>query len=201
MNIGLDFDGVFTDVAKLKVAGIKELYNIAVPERHVHKYTLINKNLLTGEQYRELNKFIYTSDFGKKLIPVEGIKEYIDRLINHGHNLKIVTSRGGDALEIAKEWLKEMDLPLEIIGVGPGKSKAPIVEENKFDVFVDDDLYKLEPLCGIVPHRFLFSWGYNRHIDESSFVKRVSSWKALYSEIVSLNHVCMDCVSAKTRTF
>ena len=70
--------------------------------------------------------------------------------------------------------------------MGYGKSKDPAVKD--FDMFVDDDLDKLEQLMDIVPHRYLFSWGYNEHVDETDIAKRVSSWEELYN-VVQTTHV------------
>ncbi len=55
------------------------------------------------------------------------------------------------------------------------------------EVYIDDDLPKLEDLVGIVPHLFLFSWGYNEHVEVGDVAKRVKSWKDFYAEIRGLN--------------
>ena len=75
---------------------------------------------------------------------------------------------------------------MDIAGVNLGVTKAKACKG--LDVYVDDDLDKLEPLVGIVPNRFLFSWGYNQHIDvPPSTAKRVDSWQQFYQEIRGLN--------------
>jgi uncharacterized HAD superfamily protein len=183
MRIGLDFDGVFTDLSDLKARGARKLFGVDIPEEIMHKHIILRKGLLTDKQYDELQKFIAKSDFGHTMRPVIGMQPHVKKLLREGYDLKIITSRDGKAIEIAREWLAKKNLDIEVIGIGPGKSKASFARELKLDVFVDDDLFKIEPLCGIVPHRILFSWPYNSHIQESSYVKRVSTWADLYREL------------------
>lgn len=54
------------------------------------------------------------------------------------------------------------------------------------DLYVDDDFDKLEPLVGVVPHLFLFSWGYNAHEEVGTIAKRVASREGLYYAIKHL---------------
>jgi hypothetical protein len=109
------------------------------------------------------------------------VHPFVRQLQKKGHELQIVTSREPEACDIAREWMTIQKLQLELVGVGYGNSKADAT--TGFDVYVDDDLDKLEPLVGIVPHLFLFSWGYNQHVNEYGIGERVSSWEELYRNI------------------
>ena len=100
--------------------------------------------------------------------------------------MKIVTSRETLESEIAKEWMQKVDLDLPLTSVGGGVKKTEAC--RGLDVYVDDDLDKLEHLVGVVLYRFLFSWGYNQHISvPEATAKRVGSWRHLYQEIESLD--------------
>ena len=117
---------------------------------------------------------------------VDGVVDYTQKLVSEGHNLKIITSRGTSELEIVKEWIQKIGLNFTFIGVGGGVKKTEAC--RGLDVYIDDDLDKLEPLVGIVPYRFLFSWGYNQHIQvPQSVAKRIESWQHFYEEMVSLS--------------
>ena len=84
--------------------------------------------------------------------------------------------------QIAHEWLMLHKLMLPITSTGFGNSKAEACKG--LDVYVDDDLDKLEPLVGIVPHRFLFTWEYNTHTSfDPAIAVRVNSWEQFYTEI------------------
>ena len=187
MKIGLDFDGVISDCGRLKSDGAKRLYGTDIPPEKFKTEIVVGQGLLTLEQYRTLQKQIYeTREVGLLMQEVKGAVDYTQRLISDGHDLGIVTSREELGSEIAKEFMQKAGLNLPLIGVGGGVSKADACKG--MDIYVDDDLDKLEPLVGVVPQRFLFSWGYNQHIEVPlSIAKRVDSWKSLYREIQNLS--------------
>ena len=188
MKIGLDFDGVISDCGKLKSDGAKKLYGVDIPSAKFKKEIVVGEKHLTMEQYHELQKIIYgTREIGFLMEPVDGVLHFLPRLVADGHIVLVVTSRGEIELGIAKEWSIQKGLQLDFIGVGHGKSKANAA--NGLDFYVDDDLDKLEPLVGIVPHLFLFSWGYNAHVDVGAIAKRVASWEELYRTIQLLGGV------------
>lgn len=183
MKIGLDFDGVIADCGRLKSEAALELYGVNIAPEYFKKELILSQRLLTLEQYRELQEQIYgTRKLGLQLAPVPGVFEYIE-VIEKQHEVRIITSRGKDETLIAQEWLaiQHPNFAIEFTSVGYGNSKAEAL--TGFDIFVDDDLDKIEPVVDIVPHRFLFSWGYNRHIAEGDIAQRVNSWADLYSQI------------------
>lgn len=182
MKIGLDFDGVISDCGKLKSDGGKKLYGVYIPPAKFKKEIVVGEKHLTMEQYRELQKIIYgTREIGFLMEPVNGVLYFLPRLVADGHTVLVITSRGEIELEIAKEWSVRQGLQLDFVGVGYGNSKASAA--NGLDCYVDDDLDKLEPLAEIVLHRFLFSWGYNAHVDVGEVAKRIVSWEELYRTI------------------
>jgi hypothetical protein len=185
MRIGLDFDGVISDNGKLKSDAAKMLYGVDIPSAKFKKEIVVGGKHLTMEQYRELQKIIYgTCEIGFLMEPVDGVLHFLPRLVDDGHSILVVTSRDEVALEIAKEWSARQRLKLSFVGVGYGNSKASAA--NGLDFYVDDDLDKLESLVGVVPHRFLFSWGYNTHVDVGTVAKRIASWEELYRIIHTL---------------
>ena len=182
MKIGLDFDGVISNCGKLKSDGAKNLYGVDIPSAKFKKEIVVGEGLLTAEQYRELQKVIYgTREMGFLMEPVDGALDYLPCLLANGHTILVITSRGEVQLEIAKEWCIRQGLQLDFVGVGYGNSKAGAAAG--LDLYVDDDLDKLEPLVSVVPHLLLFSWGYNIHIKVDSVAKRVASWGELYHTI------------------
>ncbi len=189
MKIGLDFDGVISDCGKLKSDAAKKLHGLDIPPEKFKKEIVIGEGHLTAEQYRNLQKIIYgTREMGFLMEPVDGVLEYIPRLLAEGHTILIVTSRGETELEIAKEWGVRHGLTLDFVGVGYGKNK--IAATAGLDVYIDDDFDKLEPLIDTVPYRFLFSWGYNQHAEVGTVARRVASWREFYAVIESLKGAC-----------
>jgi len=187
MRIGLDFDGVISDCGGLKCEATRRLFGVDIPPAKFKKEIVIGEGLLTLEQYREMQRVIYgTHEYGQLMAPVPGMVDGISRLRAQGHDLRIITSRDGVQLEVAKAWMDRHGIDLHVTGVGYGVSKASAAEG--LDLFVDDDLDKLEPLVEIVPHRVLFSWDYNGHIDASQVAVRVASWNELVDRVTALHH-------------
>jgi len=184
--IGLDFDGVFSNCGKLKSETAKKLYRVDIPPERFKKEMVLADGLITEKQYRTLQRIIYEMvEIGLTMEPVEGVQEFVPKLLEEGHKVIIVTSRNGIAAEIAKKWMVKHGLPnLPLIEAGYQNDKSKHLEG--FDIFIDDDLDKLEPAVGIVPHLFLFSWGYNKHIDETEFITRINSWKEFYQAIAEI---------------
>ena len=187
MKIGLDFDGVISDCGKLKSDGAKKLYGVDIPPAKFKKEIVVGEKHLTANQYRELQKIIYgTREIGFLMEPVGGVLHHLPLLVAEGHIILIVTSRGEVEIEIAKEWSLLQGLQLDFVGVGYGNSKADAA--TGLNLYVDDDLDKLEPLVDVVPHRFLFSWGYNAHVDIGTIAKRIASWEELYRAVQALEN-------------
>jgi uncharacterized HAD superfamily protein len=183
IKIGLDFDGVITDCGRLKELGALELFGVNIPAAQFKKEIVIEGGMLTTDQYRSLQETIYSnSEWGLKMDAVPGMKEWIIENKNN-FEISIVTSRRGQAVAVAKEWLIINGLDLPIAGVGYGKTKKEAT--SGFAVFVDDDTDKLQELIGSVPNLFLYSWPYNEHNILPKEIKRVNGWSDL-SEKVSM---------------
>ena len=121
MRIGLDFDGVISDCGQLKSDGAKLLYGIEIPPEKFKKELVVDKGILTLEQYRHLQKQIYgTREIGLTMLPVNGVLELVPKLQQEGYDLMIVTSRGEPESEIAREWMELKGLELHLVGVGGG---------------------------------------------------------------------------------
>lgn len=151
MRIGLDFDGVISDCGKLKSDTAKKLHGLDIPPEKFKKEIVIGEGYLTADQYRYLQEIIYeTREVGFLMEPVAGVLQYIPELLALGHALLVVTSRGEAALKVAKEWSLRQGIALEFVGAGHDASKVAAC--TGLDVYIDDDLDKLGPLVGIVPH-------------------------------------------------
>jgi uncharacterized HAD superfamily protein len=160
---------------------------VDIPSALFKRDYVVGSGKLTLEQYRELQRTVYgTREIGLLMEPIEGVLDYLPRLIADGHSILVITSRGETELEIANEWAASHGLVFDSVSVGYTERQTKAEAAAGLDVFVDDDLDKLVPLHSIVPHLFLFNWGYNQHIDEGNIAQRVSSWEELYNAIQTL---------------
>lgn len=181
MYTGFDFDGVLTNCGRLKTEFAKILFNVDIPSEIFKKEIVVDNGLLTFEQYRTLQREIYNNkEIGLRMYPVDGMLEYLPRIQQDGHKMLIVTSR--ESAGISLEWLLDRELYIPVTCVGYRNSKA--VACKGMDVYVDDDIDKLEEISNVVRHRLLFTWPYNRHLNlDGTGVERVDGWKQLYDKI------------------
>ncbi len=185
MEIGLDYDGVIADPSKVKSELAKKMYNINI-HPSMFKRELVVPKLLTEQQYRQVQNEVYENkDLCLSLPPVPGALDYLPRLLRELHMITIITSRYNNSADTAQEWLVKNNLFVPVIGVPYPLPKTDACKG--LDVYVDDDLDKLEPLVSIVENRYLFSQPYNKHNNPGDMAKRVDSWQQLYFEIQRLN--------------
>ena len=183
MKVGLDFDGVLSDCGQLKSDGAKKLFGVYIPPEKFKKELVIGSGQLSLEQYRLLQSQIYGNyEIGMTMQPVKGVLEFLPKMMSNGYDLTVITSRGEPESKIAKDWLQKHNIEIKIIAVGGGRSKAEACKG--LNAYIDDDIQKLEPLVGIVPYRYLFSWGYNEHIMVGKeTAKRINSWRDFFNEL------------------
>lgn len=185
-NIGFDFDGVISNCALLKSHTLKALYGIDIPPEDFRKEAVVGRHI-TLQKYRLLQKLVYeTRGVGLRLEPVQGALEVIQRLLSIGHSVTVITSRSEAGVQIAKEWTQINGLEINLVGAGKNTTKAPLCLEHRISHFFDDDYHKLEPLAGIVPHRFLLSTKHNLHIETDEAIGRVSTWEEIEQIVLSL---------------
>lgn len=186
MKIGLDFDGVISDSNKMKSASAKRIYGIDVPPEQFKREYVVGRGLLTNDEYTEFLDKVYENDHSDILEPIGDALIYIPKLLVDRHFLKVITSRGQNATDIAKKCLSKFGLNIVLNGIGGGKNKKDAC--SGLDVYIDDDFDKLEPLVDFVPNLYLFSWPYNAQIDLSNGkIKRANSWQHFYEEIQRLS--------------
>jgi len=180
MKIGFDFDGVIINSAKLKSRVCEELYHKSIP-LELCDSSLLN-GLLSAEEYYQVQEESYGNPKYKKFMEeVPDSVKIIKKLLHDGHDIKIVTSRINTKLKLAKEWLINNGLNIDIIGVGEKTSKES--KCKSFDIFLEDKPERLLELRDIVPHVYLFEWPYNqRHLN----LPRVNSFEQFYNEIQKL---------------
>lgn len=176
MRIGLDFDDTIADALGLKRTWISQKFGISIDQPIDTKDPVYKES--KNEMYRDREFTL------RNLKPRVGSLEAISQLIK-SHNLSIVTSRSGDVLDIASEWLDINGISnLEIKGVGYGNSKLDAC--RGLDIFVDDELRKLVNLVGTVKHLFIITTEENKDIELPEGINRIGSLEDLIEYISKL---------------
>ena len=99
-------------------------------------------------------------------------------LQENGHNLKIVTNRGGTGCFIARIILWFNGLAIPVVKVGKGGNKANYITEGH--LFVDDTEKNVRDVSSVVENSYIFSE--TKHPN----LPTLSSWKDIDREICRL---------------
>ncbi|TAK04866.1 hypothetical protein EPO33_02615 [Patescibacteria group bacterium] len=176
LNIGLDFDGVIADTSALKREHARALFGVELPADRLKEQMVTADGLMTRDQYRALMRAVCaTRDLGLRMAPLPGMDEALRALVASGHDCKIITARCEEEVAVAREWCLSRALPdLPFVSVGYGMPKTEAA--RGLDAYIDDDLQKLLPLVGAVPHLFLFTQPHNAGDAVPPGIRRVASW-------------------------
>lgn len=105
MKIYIDFDDVICETAEYFTKLAKELFDIDVPYKEVQFFNLQKSFDLSDEQYDELMK---AGHFPENLLAYKetpGASKIINKWIDEGHEVSIVTGRPFDSYEPSRKWL------------------------------------------------------------------------------------------------
>ena len=142
-HIVIDFDGVIANTPELKSQWIKEKLNLDVPSGYTDSKYCIP---LIGETNYEL--MLEEVGNSQNLLEIEGAREGIIKLKKLGFNLRIVTGRRPERLELARNWLVENDMVQhfdDLLGTNRN-SKAPLIRIHNTYAVIDDEMKYLMDL-------------------------------------------------------
>jgi hypothetical protein len=189
-SIGLDFDGLFHDLASLTHMVLRDLFGRTMPHGREHKDLMVADGVVTHEEYKQLaTELCCTDKYLPHMVPLPGVSRYFPllRKISKGNVVRIITARKPEGAVVAQKWAKALCLDGAIVESSNATgSKGPHAEG--LHVYVDDDIQHLHEVEGIVPYRFLFSWPYNEMETHDVSIIRVRSWEELYGHVQSLKN-------------
>lgn len=110
MKIYIDFDDVICETAVFFTKLAKDLFDIDVPYREVQFFNLQKSFDLSDKQYDELMR---AGHFPENLLAYEetpGASEVINKWVDAGHEVMVITGRPFDAFEPSRAWLDNHNL-------------------------------------------------------------------------------------------
>ena len=110
MRIYIDFDDVICETAKHFTKIAKELFGVDVPYRQVQFFNLQKTFDLSTEQYEELMRVGHLPENLLSYEETEGASEIINKWLDEGHDVSIITGRPFSAYEPSRKWLDEHNL-------------------------------------------------------------------------------------------
>ena len=200
MNIGIDIDGVLTDVRRFMIdEGLKYC-----EENNVGK--LVNINAYNSDDIFDWGKESDTDFWVKNIFSyaknnpvIEGASENIKKLKNEGHKIFIITARwltsnednelfndksvGEKMRNTVKQWLAKNNIVYDKI-VFSGSDKSNAITENNIDIMIDDSPRNLIQLSKFIKV-ICYDWPYNKEVKGNN-IYRCSNWKEIYEKILEL---------------
>ena len=188
MNIGIDIDGVLTDLEREMIDyGTR----MCVEENWPIKLDL--------SEYWEIKTFSWTQEQADKfwnryLVPyvVESTvrkfaPEIIEKLQKQGNKIYIITARDetgmppeyyGKMQELTIEWLKKQNIKYDKLIFAKDEEKLQKCLENKVDVMIEDSPSNIENISSKVKV-IKFDSQYNKHIKGENIITAYS-WYHIY---------------------
>lgn len=186
MRIGLDIDNVVTDFDK-KI--LEEFYK---EDKNKRNKGIVNpdgnwiKNMFDWS-VEEVEKFFNENmqEIAKILEPRKDAKYYMDKLLNEGHSLYLISHRAyphyTEPYKVTKEWLKNNDIHYTKLILSKDTNKSRECKENNIDIMFDDVRNNCHQLIESGIKCYLMGTNYNqRNLDGLDVVQ---DWKELYEVI------------------
>ena len=193
MKIYIDFDDVICETAKYFTKIAKDLFNIDVPYSQVQFFNLKKSFDLDDEQYDELMR---AGHLPENLLAYEetlDASSVINKWLDEGHEVNIITGRPFDAFEPSRKWLDDHNLeriPLYCVdkygrenfnnGCTYSMTLAQLYDMT-FDFAIEDSPNAFEHVmhfdnCKIAV--FSRPWNVNEKLPNENFI-RCSGWKEI----------------------
>lgn len=110
MKIYIDFDDVICETASYFTKLAKELFGVEVPYNQVQFFNLQKSFELTDSQYDELMRAGHFPENLLSYTETEGASKTINKWLDVGHDISIITGRPYDSYEPSRCWLDEHGL-------------------------------------------------------------------------------------------
>ena len=191
MNIGIDIDGVLTDLEGMAIDfGTKMCVEENWP---------ININL---SEYYETKKFNWTEEqeekfWNKYLVkyvtesnPRAFSQEVIEKLQQEGNKIYIITARDetgmpleyyGRMQQLTKQWLNAQNIKYEKLIFAKNEEKLPQCLENKIDVMIEDSPENIKNISSKIKV-IKFDCQYNKKSEGENIITAYS-WYHIYQII------------------
>lgn len=186
MRIGLDIDNVITDMDKsLLDEFIKE-------DKRKRNRGIINKNAsITGGMFdwskEEVKEFFCThmERIAKTLDVRENAKYYIDKFLEEGHEVYLITHRAypeyHEPEETTIKWLKDNEINYTKLIFSATPDKTIECKNNSIDVMIDDRVKQCKKMIENKVKCIVMLTRYNH--SEAEGMEYAKNWDDLFSKI------------------
>ena len=191
MNIGIDIDGVLTDLERMKIDyGTKMCVDENWPIKlNVNEYDETNAFRWTEEQAIKFWN-IYLVKYVTEGNPREFAREVIQKLQQEGNKIYFITARNeygmppeyyGKMQKLTKEWLEKQNIKYEKLIFASNEEKLLQCIENDIDVMIEDSPSNIEYISKKIKV-IKFDCQYNKNISNENIITAYS-WYHIYNII------------------
>lgn len=184
MKIGIDIDGVILDYERvLKTYGdlydFLELKKNGIINRHEH-YLRNRYNWTEEERMNFANKYFLKLSRQTHLMP--GAKDVINMLQNDGHELIVISARGGmvkEMKDVAIEKFEEENIKFSKY-YWKQNDKLEVAQKEKIDYMIDDAYHVCKKLSENGIKTIYFRDKEMKKLEQNEYLKEVSNWGEIY---------------------
>ena len=193
MRIGIDIDGVLTDLEQWQLDYGSKFY-----------FENYNKKILDNEGYETTDIFKveskiddefwikYFKDYSINVDARKFASEVIKKLKHNGNEIYIITARGNflshssivmseeENRDVVLEWLRKNEIEYDKIIFSP-EDKLSICLENNINVMIEDKPYNINKISTKIPV-ICFHAGYNKKCNGNNII-RCYSWYDIYAKL------------------
>lgn len=190
MRVGLDIDNVITNFDKTI---LKEFIKEDKNKRNTGIVDSNAKHITEGMfdwSKEEVQEFFCNNmeKLAEKLEPRDGAKYYIDKMLNDGHEIYLISHRAyphyNQPFEITQNWLKDNNINYTKLILSKSTDKSPECIENKIDIMFDDVLSNCIKMKKSSINCYLMRTNYN--MAEKSNIDFVLNWNDLYKTVCKI---------------
>ena len=191
MKIGIDIDGVIYNTENA-IRCKAELYDLL----ELHKNGVVNKEgFLEAERYdwteEEIKKYRETNFIAitQEAVLMPGAKEVLGLLKKDGHELVIITARGGMIKEMkdaAEQKLKEDGVEVDQY-YWTIENKLEVCQKEHIDIMIDDRAQVCSEIANNKIRALYFRDVNRKKLPETEYLKEVNNWGEIYRYIYNWN--------------
>ena len=142
MNIYVDFDDCLCETALHFSGLVKEMFDKDVPYEDIQFFNLQKSFSLTEEQYQEMMIKAHTPEVLLTYEETPGASETINKWLDEGHNVFIITGRPYSAYEPSRQWRDEHNLERVKLYCLDKYGRDSFIKDSEFSLKLED-YYKM----------------------------------------------------------
>lgn len=191
MKIGIDLDGVIFDSEK-EFRVYSELYDML---------DLKQNSKINNQELKFQDRFNWTQEeiagflkkYHKQIIVesnfMPGVKRILRLLKEDGHNLILITARGGinkDMIKITEEILKQNKMDIFDKYYWATENKNEVCIKENIDIMIDDFYQKCKSIANSKIKTIYLKDAPSYDLEENNYIKVLYNWGEIYRYIKDL---------------